>query len=112
MKRAKIAILHDATLLITDNVAINPQRDPCITVAKLPLTDSGCCTVCQQGTSCTVTNRVESTAGNLQLIQQRIALFYSQLVRGECSPASIYEQKFALTVMLLEMGTQQCLKLL
>ncbi len=69
-----------ASLLIADDVTVNSQRDAWVTVPQLFLHKSRCCTVCEQGTGCTVACRMEPAAWNAQLHQQRVKLLFTQLV--------------------------------
>jgi hypothetical protein len=74
------AILHSVTLLIANNVSVYSQRNSRITVPQLPLHHSRGCAVCEQGTGRTVPHRMKPAAWNTQLHQQRMKLFFAQLV--------------------------------
>jgi hypothetical protein len=55
-------MLDRVTLLIANNMAVNSQRNPWVTVAKLLLDNGRCRAVCEQGTSRSVTHGMEPAA--------------------------------------------------
>ena len=70
-------VFNYAALLVTYHVRIDSQRDAWVTVPQLLLHHSRGCTVCEQGTGCTVTCSVEPATWNAQLHQQQVKLFFS-----------------------------------
>src|SRR6266404_619702 len=73
-------MFNGVTLLTADNVRIDSQRYPWVTVPQLLLHDSRCCTVCKQSTGCTMTHGVEPAQWNAQLNKQRVQNLCSQFV--------------------------------
>jgi len=66
------AMLHDCALLVTDDMAVNSQRDPRVRAPQLPLYDSRSCAGREQGTGRTVTHGMKPAAGNRERLQQRM----------------------------------------
>ena len=73
-------ILNSVTLLIADDVALDSPRDAWVTLRESLLHHSRGCTVCKQGSGCTMTCRMEPATRNAQLQQRRVKLFLTQLV--------------------------------
>jgi hypothetical protein len=96
------AILNSVTLLVADHVPVGSQRDAWVTVPQLLLHHSGCSAVCEQGTGCTMTCRMEPATRNTQLHQQRVKLFFTQLVCWEWTPAAVDEQQVSFALEIWE----------
>lgn len=74
MYQPRRAILNSGALFITDDMAVNPQRNSCVAVPQLPLHDGRSCAVREQSTGRTVTQRMEAAARDTETIQQPIQL--------------------------------------
>jgi hypothetical protein len=74
-------ILNNVSLLITDDMTVNSQRDSGVGVSQLPLHHGRTRSGCEQGTGRTVPHRMEPSAGNLQSIEYRMQLLFPQFVR-------------------------------